>query len=203
MQSPPADDIPATYACMKRPVLRAGDLSVRAVQPAEIEAIRHWRNAQIDVLRQADPLSPEQQEAYFASHVWPQYAMPQPGTILLSYLEGDTLIGYGGLVHIAWPHRRAEISFLLDPAHTRNEAAYARYFGAFLALMKRLAFAELGLNRLFTETYATRPHHIAVLESAGFNREGVLRAHVIIDGQAVDSILHGCLSSDGGGSDEA
>ncbi|MDM7947731.1 MAG: GNAT family N-acetyltransferase [Oceanibaculum nanhaiense] len=190
------------YACMTRPVLRAGALSVRAVQKAEIEAIRQWRNAQMEVLRQAEPISPEQQEAYFASHIWPQYAKTQPDTILLSYFDGGTFIGYGGLVHIAWPHRRAEISFLLDPVHTKDDAAYARYFSDFLRLMKRLAFADLGLNRLFTETYPTRPHHIAVLESAGLRREGVMRAHVIIGGQPVDSILHGCLSSDGGWSDE-
>lgn len=196
-------DSPAAYACMTRPVLRAGTLSVRAVQKAEIEAIRRWRNAQMEVLRQAEPISPEQQEAYFVRHIWPQYALPRPDTILLSYREGDALIGYGGLVHIAWAHRRAELSFLLDPVHTTDEAAYARYFGGFLGLMKRLGFADLGLNRLFTETYATRPHHIAVLESAGFKREGVMREHVWIGGQPVDSILHGCLSRDGGWSDEA
>lgn len=195
-------DSPAAYACMTRPVLRAGDLSVQAVQPAEIEAIRQWRNAQMDVLRQAEPISPEQQEAYFARHIWPHYALPQPDTILLSYREGESLIGYGGLVHIAWVHRRAELSFLLDPALIEDESSYARYFSGFLGLMKQLAFADLGLNRLFTETYATRPHHIAVLESAGFKREGVMRAHVIIGGQPVDSILHGCLSRDGGWSDE-
>lgn len=193
---------PVTYACMPNPVLEAGSLSVRAVQKTEIEAIRQWRNAQIDVLRQAAPITPEQQEAYFARHIWPQFDSPQPDTILVSYRQEDRLIGYGGLVHVAWAHRRAEVSFLLDPVHIGDEKVVARYFGAFLGLMKRLAFADLGLNRLCTETYAIRPHYVAMLEENGFRREGVLRQHVWIDGKPVDSILQGCLAGDGGWADE-
>lgn len=189
---------PAAYACMPQPVLSDGKLSVRAVRPADIEAIRQWRNAQIDVLRQTEPISPEQQEAYFARHIWPQFDNPRPDTLLVSYLEGDRLIGYGGLVHVAWRHRRAEVSFLLDPVHIADEATVARYFGTFLGLMKRLTFADLGLNRLCTETYAIRPHYIAMLEENGFRREGVLRQHVRIGEQPVDSFLHGCLAEDGG-----
>jgi RimJ/RimL family protein N-acetyltransferase len=193
---------PTSYACMKHPVRRAGALSVRAVQLVDIEAIRQWRNAQIDVLRQSEPITPEQQEAYFATHIWPQFDSPQPDTILVSYREGDRLIGYGGLVHVAWAHQRAEVSFLLDPVHIRDDKTVARYFGAFLGLMKGLAFADLGLNRLCTETYAIRPHYIAMLEENGFRHEGVLRQHVWIDGQPVDSVLHGCLAGDGGWADE-
>ncbi|MEQ8251850.1 GNAT family N-acetyltransferase [Oceanibaculum nanhaiense] len=193
----PMHNPPATYACMPHPVLEAGTLSVRAVQKAEIEAIRQWRNAQIDVLRQAEPITPEQQEAYFATHIWPQFSKARPDTILVSYREEDRLIGYGGLVHVAWAHRRAEVSFLLDPVHIGDDKVVARYFSAFLGLMKRLAFADLGLNRLCTETYAIRPNYVAMLEENGFRREGVLRQHVWIDGQPVDSILHGCLAENG------
>jgi RimJ/RimL family protein N-acetyltransferase len=176
--------------------LQEGDLSVEAVRPADIEPIRRWRNAQLKVLRQASPISPRQQIAYYRKHVWPGMRSARPANILLAYLERGSLIGYGGLVHIAWDHRRAEVSFLLKPALARARAQYARCFSGFLRLVRMLAFDDLRLERLHTETYAFRRQHIAVLEAAGFRREGVLRRHVWIDGKPVDALLHACVRTD-------
>jgi RimJ/RimL family protein N-acetyltransferase len=188
-----------TYACLPNPRITEGALSLSAVQPEQIEAIRHCRNAQMDVLRQSAQITPEQQSAYYAANIWPQMPLQHPDTILMVYLEQDNLgndkfLGYGGLVHIAWEHRRAEVSFLLDPALARSEADYARYFSTFLRLIQAMAFDDLTMERLFTETYATRQHHMSVLEATGFQREGILRNHVRINGQPVDSIIHGCLN---------
>lgn len=185
----------AGYRCMPRPRLQEGDLSVEAVRPADIEPIRRWRNAQLKVLRQLAPISRDEQAAYYRKHVWPQMRSPSPANILLAFLESGKRIGYGGLVHIAWSHRRAEVSFLLKAELAGTPAECARYFPAFLSLMKALAFGDLRLNRLSTETYAIRERHIAALEQAGFRREGVLKEHVWIDNRPIDAILHGCLSS--------
>jgi len=182
-----------TYSCMPRPELHMEEFSVRAVQPSHIESIRGWRNAQMDVLRQSAPISPAQQRDYYAANVWPAMAMPEPSNILLIFERRGAPIGYGGLVHVAWAHRRAEISFLLDPALVNAPDEYARCFGAFLSLMKELAFEDLDFERLFTETYATRQHHISILEANGFRFEGTLKHHVILDGRPVDSLMHGCL----------
>lgn len=187
---------PTAYACLPHPRVEQGGFWVETVQPGHIQAIRAWRNAQLDILRQAAPITPEQQEAYFASQIWPALGAPRPANILLSFHEGEQLIGYGGLVHIAWEHLRAEVSFLLDPQAATPAEAYARRFTAFLGLMKKLAFDQLSFERLFTETYALRTDHIAVLEAVGFRREGVLRRHVRINGRSVDSLMHGCLKID-------
>lgn len=183
------------YRCMPRPRLQEGNLSVEAVRPSDIEPIRRWRNAQLKVLRQGAPISRSEQAAYYRKHVWPDMRLPKPANILLAYLEDGRRIGYGGLVHIAWRHRRAEVSFLLKTELADTPAECGRYFPAFLGLMKALAFDDLRLHRLCTETYAIRERHLAALEQAGFRREGVLREHVWIDDRPVDSILHGCLSS--------
>lgn len=182
------------YRCMPRAVLRHGPVFVTAVQPGHIESIRQWRNAQMNVLRQAAEITSEQQKSYFEKNIWPATDDDQPDNILLSYLEKERLIGYGGLVHIAWAHRRAEISFLMDPEIAADIDRYAEYFSRFLQLIKTLAFNDLELERIFTETYAMRRSHIAVLEASGFIREGVLKHHAIIDAQPVDSIIHGCLN---------
>jgi hypothetical protein len=184
------------YLCMPRSRLERGGYAIEAVQTNQIEAIRCWRNAQIDVLRQTAPISPEQQIAYYAREIWPAMEQPQPSNVLVSYFWDGNHIGYGGLVHIAWPHLRAEVSFLLDPVRAADlEEADIDFFN-FLGLMKEMAFGDLRLHRLCAETYGIRPRHIAVLGACGFRQEGVLREHVYIHGKPVDSFIHGCLRTD-------
>ena len=186
------------YACMPRARVSHDSFSLQAVQPGDIEAIRRWRNAQLDVLRQSAPISPEQQVRYFEERIWPAKSEPRPDTILVAFREGSRLVGYGGLVYVSWEHRRAEVSFLLDDRLAARPDEYSRLFGRYLRLLKEMAFEDLGLERLFTETYAFRNAHMAVLESEGFRPEGNMRGHVVVDGVRVDSLLHGCLRSDEG-----
>ncbi|WP_299195672.1 GNAT family N-acetyltransferase [uncultured Erythrobacter sp.] len=170
--------------------------SLRCVQDTDIEAIRRWRNAQMEVLRQAAPISSLEQEQYFARTIWPQMELERPRTILAAILQGDRAIGYGGLVHCAWEHKRAEISALFAPEIARDRSAYRAALLAFLEMIRETGFMRLGFNRLTLETYDIRPFHIGVLEEAGFQLEGRLRDHVVIDGKATDSLLHAALAKD-------
>ena len=183
-----------SYVCLQQQHFEQASYSISSVQEAHIEQIRKWRNAQLDVLRQSIPIEPQQQIYYFNKKIWPSMLMAKPATILVSFFHNGKLIGYGGLVHIAWEHRRAEISFLLSPERGKNYDIYQTDFSTFLSLMKRMAFSDLKLHRIFTETFDIRTHHIKILESNGFVREGVLREHVWIDAKAVSSIFHGCLN---------
>ena len=185
----------SAYQCLDTQQVDYGPYSIIPVQHDHIEKIRLWRNAQMAMLRQATALSPLQQQSYFATQIWPEMDALQPNNILMAYLQNGELIGYGGLVHISWEHIRAEVSFLAAPNRAQDPAIYASDHKSFLELMKILAFDHLGFHRLFTETYDIRQPHIVNLEAAGFIREGVMRAHVRIDGRSVDSIIHGCLST--------
>jgi RimJ/RimL family protein N-acetyltransferase len=189
-------DVPSTYRCLPYPRLERDAFAVRAVQPGDIESIRQWRNDQMDVLRQSVTIQPEAQSAYFARHVWPSFDDEQPAQVLLAVEESGELIGYGGLVHIAWEHRRAEVSFLLATELARDEAQHLTRFARFFGLMKEQAFEGLQFHRLTTETFAFRTGHIATLESSGFRREGQMRDHVLVDGTFWDSLIHGCLADD-------
>ena len=161
------------------------------------EPIRAWRNAQLRVLRQAEPLTAAQQDAYFQRVVLPLFEQEQPGQLLFSLLHNDELVAYGGLVHISWPDGRAEVSFLADPARAAEPATYRNDFLAHLRLLGQVAFEDLGFNRLFTETYDIRPAHVALLEAAGFRLEGRLRQHVQpTPGTFADSLMHGQLAAD-------
>jgi RimJ/RimL family protein N-acetyltransferase len=181
------------YSCLKRQTISCQSYAVRTIQPSDIEKVRQWRNAQMDVLRQKVKISYQEQINYYSEKIWPTLDSEKPPILLFAYLLCDQLIGYGGLVNIDWDHKRAEISFLLDPARTWDFHGYKEDFLVFLHLIKSLAFDDLSIHRLFTETYSNRIHHISVLEAAEFKLEGVLRRHVLIKDQPFDSLIHGCL----------
>jgi RimJ/RimL family protein N-acetyltransferase len=174
----------------------AGPFTVDELAERDIEALRVWRNAQTSVLRQKDPITPEQQRRWYDDVVRPTHASASPSFLLVALRRRDDLVAYGGLTNVSWRDRRAEVSFLADTAVVADDAAYREVFLAFLAWLDGCAFGELGLHRLFTETYAYRTFHLSLLEEHGFVPEGRLRHHVVKDGAPVDSLLHGRLETD-------
>ena len=117
-----------------------------------------------------------------------------PKQILFSYYFKNLMIGYGGLVNINWHHKRAEVSFLLNPERVIDVDCYSVDFSSFLGLIKLMSFEYLKLNRLFTETYEFRVDHISILESNNFNLEGILKKHILQDGKYINSLLHGFVN---------
>jgi len=184
------------YQVMPRPILSDGVLYFRAVNKSDIEAIRNWRNDQMDVLRQMEPITKEAQVRYFEENIWPDLIRNEPKQILLAIELHGELIGYGGLVHISWPCRRAEVSFLFASNLEQDSELLNEYFIRYLDLIQEFAFKDLGLLRLWTETYAHRTSHLRMLEAAGFQREGCLRSHVMINSEPIDSLLHGLLADE-------
>lgn len=184
---------PVTYSCF--PELTSGaelnGYSLRPVQGTDREHIRQWRNAQLEVLRQIEPLSEFDQDRYFAETVLPQFSQKNPAQFMFAFLEGGNLIGYGALVHIHWGDHRAEVSFLTDPGRL-DLNTFAGDWTMYLNLLKPVARA-LGLHKLTTETYSLRNDLIPILEANGFVQEGVLREHHCVDEKFTDSHVHGFL----------
>jgi hypothetical protein len=163
----------------------AGAYAVRSIEHADMEPIRVWRNAQLPVLRQAAEISPAEQERYFEQAVRPTFEQARPRQVLLTLLEHDTPIGYGGMTNLDWDARQGELSFLVAPARAADPELYERDFRAFLELaVDGVALEDLGLMRVVTETYDIRPRHVAILEAFGF----ILGARV--PGPGVDSLMH-------------
>ncbi len=187
---------PRHYACMPRRTLSSGDFQVRSVQPDDIEDIRQWRNAQIRVLRQTAVITAADQVSYFEREIWPTLDQAEPSNILLTLFKAGARIGYGGLVHVNWRDRRAEVSFLLTPEWTEDAGRYQQAFRAFFGLVQDLAFDDLDLRKLTTEAFSFRTDVVAQLEACGFQPEGRLREHVLVDGVPTDSLIHGLLATD-------
>ncbi|WP_068470842.1 GNAT family N-acetyltransferase [Candidatus Protochlamydia phocaeensis] len=165
-----------------------------AIRKEDIAHIREWRNEQMDVLRQKALISEQDQLAYFTHVIEPTFTQPHPRQILFSFLHTGICIGYGGLTNIDWENKRAEVSFLVNTKRAQEKETYAADYWHFLHLLAGIAFNELGFHRLFAETFAFREHHIHILETAGFKREGALREHVFKHNRWYDSIMHGLLA---------
>ena len=168
-----------------------------ALGQEHLELLKHWRNAQMDVLRQSRPLTDADQQAWLQS-----LAKDARQVLFAMHLPADSqgaageFIGYGGLTNLDAGHRRAEISFLVNPVRAADLAVYREDFLAALAKFCDHGFSQLHLNRIFTETFDFRAEHMQVLEEFGFRREGVLRQHVFKRGRFHDSILHSMLASE-------
>jgi len=184
------------YPCLDEPLAGDRGYALVSFREADALAVALWRNEQMQVLRQSHELTEQDQLRYFREIVLPSMSAARPAMILVSLLLDGGCIGYGGLTHIDWSARRAEVSFLLETSRSKDRSRYQADFIAFLGLLKELAFSRLRLNRLFTETYDIRPYHLAVLEGAGFKPEGRLRQHYSIDGVLTDGLFHGLLSEE-------
>jgi RimJ/RimL family protein N-acetyltransferase len=171
-----------------------GYFSFRRLNLSDSETIRQWRNAQLAILRQHKPLSQASQNQYFSEVLLPSYLEQQPKMLLFAICIDNELVGYGGLVHIDWSNQRCELSFLVDSSLEHDIQSKIRVFKYFFTALRKLAFEELGLNRVFTETFDFRPDHIEMLEGFGFGLEGRLSQHIRLPtGHFCDSLFHGYL----------
>lgn len=187
------DEWPRAYTHFPNIERTSGEFSLRPLRWEDREPIRRWRNEQINVLRQTTPLSIDDQDTYYRNVLAPQFEEREPQQILWSLEENGRLIGYGGLVHIAWSDARAEVSFLTETE--RVPKLLPDDWGAYLQLLIPIARDSLQLHKLTTETFATRSEMFPILEANGFVREGVLRDHHREAQGWTDSLVHALLLS--------
>ena len=186
------EDWPTSYACAQGLYFQRGNLMLRPIHWRDRESSRNWRNAQIDILRQSKPLSVEEQDVYYRDVIRPQMEQAEPSQILFGLEESGELIGYGGIVHINWPDRRGEVSFLTPTSRCSKFQLHDDWM-TFIEMLTTLARTSLNFHKLTTETYEIRSDLIQTLEEAGFRPEGVLDAHHLVGGTWVSSHIHGLL----------
>ena len=176
------------YICLQQQEQHLGDYSIVPLRYGDRFSIMKWRNEQIYHLRQARPLTEDDQQRYFDNVVSKLYDNPKPDQILFSYLEKGVCIGYGGLVHINWIDRNGEISFIMD---TQLEAEhFAEHWSNYLTMLKAVAFDDLGLHKIYTYAFDLRPHLYTMLEANGYKREATLKEHCLFNGEYKDVVLH-------------
>jgi len=135
-------------------------------------------------------LTDEQQLQYYNNVIKPLYEQDCPNQLLFSFLYKNSIIGYGGLVHIDWESKRAEISFLLETSRNADAVVFQQDFEGYLSLIKQVAFDELELKKINTEAYDIRDYLYPPLEKSGFVEEARLKAHNFINGKWRDTVFH-------------
>ena len=176
------------YKSLDKQVFRHGKYSIVPIRMEDRFAIMKWRNEQIYHLRQSKPLTEEDQNRYFNEVVADLFTQEFPRDILFSYLEGEKCIGYGGLAHINWTDKNAEISFIMETA--LEEDFFEFHWKMYLKMIEKVAFDELRLHKIFTYAFDIRPHLYPVLESSGYRKEAVLRDHCLFEGRFKDVVIH-------------
>jgi len=181
------------YIALHKQTFAKGDFALVPLRAEDRFAIMKWRNEQLYHLRQVRPLTLADQDAYFQNVVAKLFAQEQPNQILFSFLQSGVCIGYGGLVHINWGDKNAEVSFIMN---TELEAEhFAKNWSAYLQLIEEVAFAELGLHKIYTYAFDLRPHLYPVLEACGFYREAELADHCYFEGEYKKVVIHAKLNT--------
>ena len=127
------------YKCLDKNIFSNGDYSLIPIRDDDKYDILNWRNSQLDILRQQNPLTKEQQENYFKTTVAGLFDQEQPEQILWSFLVNGQLIGYGGLVHINWTNKTAEISFLTETSRNQSKDIFISDWINYLSLVNEIA----------------------------------------------------------------
>ncbi|MFN4762605.1 GNAT family N-acetyltransferase [Gillisia sp. Q332] len=176
------------YKVLHNQIFSKGEFSIVPIRYEDRMSILKWRNEQIYHLRQDKPLTEENQELYFNTVINKLFDEEQPKQILFSYLQNDVCIGYGGLVHINWTDKNAEVSFIMN---TELEQDYfSKHWTFFLQLIEQIAFKELNFHKLFTYAFDLRPLIYEVIENAGYIKEAILKEHCFFNGSYIDVVIH-------------
>ena len=136
------------YKALNKQVYKSGNYTITPLRFEDRLDIMKWRNEQIYHLRQNKPLTEIDQDNYFKNVIQILFNQNLPDQILFSFLKNDVCIGYGGLVHINWTDKNAEISFIeiSNPKH-RSTINSISNFGAFSS--NSLRFVPLLIVILF------------------------------------------------------
>jgi RimJ/RimL family protein N-acetyltransferase len=176
------------YKCLYNQVYKNKEFTIVPIRDEDKYSIMKWRNEQVYHLRQSKQISKEEQEQYFENVIDKLFDQEKPNQILFSYLENDICIGYGGLVHINWIDKNAEISFLMN---TQLENDFFEYhWGIYLDIIEKVAFKELNLHKIFVYAFDLRPHLYKALELKQFNKEVVLKEHCFFNNKFIDVVIH-------------
>lgn len=181
------------YNFLKNSIWNYDNYSIVAIRDEDKHLIMKWRNEQLYHLRQSEPLTIEKQEQYFAQVVAPLFNKSFPNQILFSYLKNNTCIGYGGLVHINWHDKNAEISFVMDTSLENKE--FELHWQCFLKLIQKIAFIELDFHKIYTYAFDLRPKLYSALSNEGFKNEAVLVDHIYYNNAFINVLIHSKLNN--------
>ncbi len=178
----------SSYKILNKQIFSSGNYTLVPIRKEDRYDIMKWRNEQMYHLRQSEPLTIEKQGRYFDMVVARLFVEEKPEQILFSYLEGGKCIGYGGLVHINWLDKNAEISFIMDTSLEKD--FFQSHWINFLNLIEKVAFQQIRLHKIYTYAFDLRPKLYLALKKAGFGLDAEFDEHCFFEGNFLKVKVH-------------
>lgn len=108
--------------------------------------------------------------------------------------ESLELLGCVGLAYINWVHRHADLSLYVGWQNSYiDDLGYAEES---CRLLLNYAFAEIGLNKVWTEIYKFDHKKNTLYNKLGFQQDGMLRQNYFYDGRWWDSRILSILAAE-------
>lgn len=176
------------YKALKKNIFSNAEFKIVPIRFEDRIDIMKWRNEQMYHLRQDKPLTEESQEKYFTETITNLFEQEKPNQILFSYLKNDKCIGYGGLVHINWIDKNAEISFIMNTDLENNEFNF--HWSTYLKMIESLSFDELDLHKIYVYAFDLRPQLYDVLLASGYINDAILKDHCFFEEKYIDVVIY-------------
>ena len=184
------------YVSLLQSVFKDSDYLLKPLNKTQMFEIMKWRNDQIENLRQSKVLTKKDQINYYQNIILPSLKENYPQNILLGISYKKKFIGYGGLVHIDWENRNAEVSFLVNTKILKKYNSYVRHQKHFMAVLKKISFEDLNLKKIYAVTFGFRnKKDVKALEDSGFKYEASLKNFLKYNGSFHDIIYHSIENS--------
>lgn len=166
------------FACL--PTIQHPDVHVRPIEAADIEVwARYLGDPRVYEHTSWNPESSADLERY----VWSAQAHSADSLLRLAVASNQTdqLVGTFGFHTVSSAHRSAELSYDLAPTHWGRGIATAGACG-----FTRWAHESASVTRVQATVLDSNAKSQAVLERAGFVREGLLRSYRQVRGRPGD-----------------
>ncbi len=102
--------------------------------------------------------------------------------------KDKTLVGQVTFFNYNSLNRSAELGVLIDPDQRQNGLADEA-----LRILIKYLFKYRNINKVYAETATFNLEAIALLESIGFKKDGVLRQHYFFEGEYHDKLAYSLL----------
>lgn len=180
------------YKALKKQEFKKGNYSLTPLRHEDRFTIMDWRNEQIYHLRQSEPLTEQAQNVYFENIVASLFEQEKPDQLLFSFLNKNKLVAYGGLVHINWTDRNAEVSFVMNTSLEKE--GFSKNWSEYLYLIEQVAFKELSFRKLYVYAFDLRPHLYSTLEANSYFLDARLKDHCFVDNEFKDVVIYSKLN---------
>jgi RimJ/RimL family protein N-acetyltransferase len=171
-------------------MLKGSAVRLTEILPVDSDILYGWIN-DAEAVRFNAPFAPitrSQHDEWFASIG----KNPSKALFAIRPLDSDTLLGTVQLIDIHPVHRTAELTIRIGKDTDRGKG----YGTDALKLVIDTAFRDMNLVRVWLRVFSTNKRAIRAYEKAGFEKEGVMRKAVWINGSRLDEVVMAVLRQD-------